>query len=207
MKTKCRLHNFMDDRFVFFLNFNRCKRWIFHHLIWLLFLILTGCMNGNYSKEPFLVKASKTYSNIEFGQPEYIERDTMWENLVITCIDSIENKRIKYALREEPKNCYNLEYYSIRWEEDSILYIYGSHRKPLNFRFRKINTISNKEVPYSEYYKRRHIPEKMGGFSKEEIVYYDLHKDSLDLILGENLPPLPKPTRAEKKEWKRVFGK
>ena len=98
-----------------------------------------------------------------------------------------------------------MDHYILIWREGDFEYVYSLASKN-QFEFDKIDLSSHNRLPYREYYKRRHIPEKMGGFSKEEIVYYDLHKDSLDLILGENLPPLPKPTRAEKKEWKQLCG-
>ncbi|MGF7139553.1 hypothetical protein [Roseimarinus sediminis] len=39
---------------------------------------------------------------------------------------------------------------------------------------------------------------------KDEIIYYDLHRDSLRKVRGNKLPPLPAPTEEERKRWEEM---
>ncbi|MDA3881315.1 MAG: hypothetical protein PF436_13080 [Prolixibacteraceae bacterium] len=96
------------------------------------------------------------------------------------------------------------------WEDDQCRY--SLQIKEDTTSYYKKDKITKERVFYlGEYdFKRTQNEVALTAFGdttvKDDIIYYDLHRDSLSKVRGNNLPPLPTPTGEERKRWEAMYN-
>jgi uncharacterized protein YbcV (DUF1398 family) len=130
--------------------------------------------------------------------------------LKIIYADTIDGKKaadlnIRYFYG---KDSFELYAYSQSWEDDQYRYILKIKEDTTSYY--KKDKITKEFIFYiGEYdFKRTRNEVALTSFGdttvKDDIIYYDLHRDSLRKVRGNNLPPLPSPTPEERDQWRAM---
>ena len=180
-------------------------------IIFVIFIIW-GCKKSPIN-DSTLISISKQYPLLEFNQPNL--SDTVHNDIY----NSMGSGAISYYYRDTLKNGKTiamcvfktlnddsyLYYYVQNWKEDGWKYELRIADDTLySFRSKE----SDIEFIMGEYeFRRRGNMKTHPRLDSLEIIYYDLHRDSLRKIRGNNLPPLPKPTMEEEAKWIELENK
>ncbi len=180
-------------------------------MIWIL-LVFWGCHKAQFN-DPVLNDISKQYPLLELNEPVLTDSltDDIYNNIGPEAVsyyykDTLQNGKIALMCVFKAANDSSyLHYYTQIWEKDGWNYELKIADDTLySFRSRR----NDVEFLVGEYEFRRWSGTRTHPrLSQDEQIYYDLHRDSLRKVRGNNLPPLPTPTDEERKKWEEMQAK
>lgn len=160
--------------------------------------------------DPVLDYISRKYPLLEFNQPKLTDsiRNDIYNNMGSDAIsyyylDSLSENRIAtICVFKNTNDSINLYFYTQTWESDGWNFELKIAEDTLYFyKWKELDV----QFIQGEYEFRR-----WGGtrthprLSYDEQIYYDLHKDSLRKVKGNNLPQFPKLSDEEREMWEAM---
>jgi hypothetical protein len=156
----------------------------------------------------------ENYPLIPIENLEFAVKDTMPRlgvpHVGLVYVDTIDGlKAAQLSVDYLPeKDSFVLYGYDQHWVDGHYLYVLEM-KEDTTVYYRK-NLKTNDYFFYiGEYdFKRTQNEVALTSFGdttvKDDIIYYDMHRDSLRKVRGNNLPPLPSPTPEERDQWRAM---
>jgi len=176
-------------------------------------LFFTACNKADLNRSG-LKFVKENYPLIPIENLEFALKDTMPRlgvphvGLVyVDTIDGIKAAQLSVDYLPE-KDSFVLYGYDQHWVDGYYLYVLEM-KEDTTLYYRK-NLKNNDNFFYIGEYDFRRTQNEVALISfgdttvKDDIIYYDMHRDSLRKVRGNNLPPLPAPTQEDREQWKSM---
>jgi hypothetical protein len=183
------------------------------YILFLIVVVLYSCNKSKFDL-PGLKFVEKKYPLLTLQNPVLCFDDTVqmfgesFKKIVYA--DTLNGmKFVDLILKYFPENdSFALHIYAQHWEDEQ--YKYFLRMKEDTLKYLKVDKRNNEPYFYlGEYdFKRTRNEVALTSFGdttvKDDIIYYDMHRDSLRKVRGNNLPPLPSPTPEERDQWRAM---